>query len=87
MEVRAPEDLYPMVEDLIVMLRRDGASRFAAILDHRMHKVAWTSASELLEELRAVLDQVDKGTEPTTEQTRAALARVVAGIDALLGER
>lgn len=87
MEVRAPEDPYPMVEDLIVRLRRDGASRLAAILDHRMHKVAWTSASELLEELRTVLGHVDKGTEPMTEQTQAALARVIAGIDALLGER
>jgi len=86
-EVRAPEDLYPMVEDLIVRLRRDGASRLAAILDHRMHKVAWTSASELLEELRTVLGQVDKGTEPMTEQAQAAIARVIAGIDALLGER
>jgi hypothetical protein len=76
-----------MVEDLILKLRRDGAGRIAAILDHRMHKIAWTSASELLEELRAVFGQVDKNAEPMTEQTQAVYARVIAGIDALLRER
>jgi hypothetical protein len=76
-----------MVEDLIVRLRRDGATRLVAILDHRMHKVAWTSASELLEELRAVLGEGNTQTEPMTEQTQAVLTRVIAGIDALLGAR
>ena len=86
-EVRSPEDLYPGLEDLIVTLRREGEIELAAILDHRMHKVAWTTSSELLEELRAVLGRVDKEPVPMTERTRAELARVVAGIDALLSFR
>jgi hypothetical protein len=87
MEVRSPEDLYPIVEDLILRLKRDGATRLAAILDHRMHKVAWTTASELLEELRGVLSKADRKAEPLTEQTEAEFARVVAGIDSLLEVR
>lgn len=87
MEVRSPEDLYPMVEDLILRLRRDGATRLAAILDHRMHKVAWTTASELLEELRGVLAKADRKAEPLTEEAEAEFARVVTGIDRLLDLR
>ena len=82
----AADDLLPMVEDLVDRLRRDGATRLAAVLDHRMHKVAWTSASELLEELRAVLREVDE-TERMTEQTRSALARVAQGLNEPSRER
>lgn len=87
MEVRSPEDLYPMVEDLILKLRRDGASRLASILDHRMHKVAWTSASELLEELRGVLGKADRAAEPMAEEAEAEVTRLIAAIDGLLGRR
>lgn len=87
MEVRSPEDLYPIVEDLILRLKRDGATRLAAMLDHRMHKVAWTTASELLEELRAVLAKTERNEEPLTEEAEAQVTQVVDGISSLLEKR
>lgn len=50
-----PEDVYRSVNDLISALRAAGHEKLAGVLDHRLHKVAWTSGSELLEELRSVL--------------------------------
>jgi hypothetical protein len=84
MEVRSPEDLYPMVEDLILKLGRCGARRLALVLDHRMHKVAWTSAFELLAELREVLVKADRKAEPIAGEIEADLARIIASIDYLL---
>jgi hypothetical protein len=54
-KVRAIQDVYPAVEEIIVNLSSQGNSRLAEILHHRMHVVAWTSGSELLEELQNVL--------------------------------
>jgi hypothetical protein len=87
MEVRSPEDLYPIVEELILRLKRDGATRLAAILDHRMHKVAWTTASELLEELRAVLAKAKPNEEPLTAEAAAQIDQVMSGISSLLEKR
>ena len=87
MEVRSTADLYPVVEDLILRLKRDGATRLAAILDHRMHKVAWTSASELLEELRAVLANAVQNKEPLTPESEAQVAQVITDICSLLNKR
>lgn len=87
MEVRSPEDLYPFVEDLILKLTRSGAAKLAAILDHRMHKVAWTSASELLEELRGVLEKADRKVEPVAEEIETEIAEIIASIESLLSRR
>jgi len=84
MNVHSPEDVYPMVEQLVVSLRRDGASRLAAILDHRMHAVAWSSACELLEELRAALSGPHTESQLMSPRTADELTRVIAGIESLL---
>jgi len=84
MDVRSPEDIYPLVEDLIIRLGRDREKRLSAILDHRLHKVAWTSASELLEELKRVLGSEAVQPEALSPQTDAAMKQVVAGINELL---
>ena len=84
MEVRSPEDLYLLVEDLIIRLERDGETRLSAILDHRMHKVAWTSASELREELKRVLRNEMASVEKLKLQTGAVMRQVSEAIDGLL---
>jgi len=84
MEVRSPEDLYPLVEDLIIRLGREGDSRLAAILDHRMHKVAWTSAFEHLEELQRVLGNELPNEGELSPPTYSLLKQVVGAIDELL---
>jgi hypothetical protein len=54
-QVQSIDDVYPAVEELIAELRPLEGSNLAAILDHRMHRVAWTDRSELFEELQKVL--------------------------------
>ncbi len=48
-------DVYPAIEEMIQILKESGNEALASILDHRMHQVSWTSGSELLEELKDVL--------------------------------
>jgi len=52
--VRTVEDLYPAIEELIAELKASGESKLSTILDHRMHRIAWTARSELFDELREV---------------------------------
>ncbi len=47
----SPNDGYQCFEQLIVNLRAEGHGDVAAKLDSMLHKVAWTTASELLGEL------------------------------------
>lgn len=53
--IQTAEDVYPAVEELIKRLKSHPTSKLSAILDHRMHKVAWTTGDELFEELQKVL--------------------------------
>lgn len=56
-QIQTVEDVYPAIEDLIAELKPTNHSKLATILHHRMHQVAWTSRSELFEELQNVLTQ------------------------------
>lgn len=57
MKITKIENLYPAIEKLISDLRSNGQTQLADILNHRMHEVAWTTGSELLEELTKILSQ------------------------------
>jgi hypothetical protein len=54
-DIQSSDDIFPAVEELIKLFNRHPTSKLSAILDQRMHKVAWTTGDELLEELRSVL--------------------------------
>lgn len=54
-QIQTIEDIYPAIEELIAELKLANHSKLAGILHHRMHQVAWTSRSELFEELQSVL--------------------------------
>lgn len=54
-QVQTIEDVYPAIEELIAELKLSEGSNLSSILDHRMHRVAWTARSELFEELQKVL--------------------------------
>jgi hypothetical protein len=54
-QVQTVQDVYSALDEVISELNAVGHSRLATILYHRMHQVAWTSRSELFEELRDVL--------------------------------
>ena len=49
------QDIYPAVEELILLLKEREHTKISSVLEHRMHEVSWTSASELYEELRNIL--------------------------------
>ena len=51
------DPLYASIEELISALKYAGAEQLASILHHRMYTVAWTSRSELLDELHDVLTE------------------------------
>jgi hypothetical protein len=51
--------IYTEVDNLILELKKQKCELLANILDHRLHRVAWTSGSELREELRKVLAKAD----------------------------
>ena len=56
-QIENVDDLYTEVDKLIAELRGSGHDRLAAVLFHRLHGVAWTSGSELLDELATILKE------------------------------
>ena len=80
-EVRTAEDIYPALREIIEEMRRTGLERQAAILTHRMTKVAWTSRDELFEELVKVLADVEATQGPSmptllSDQVRLILKKL-----------
>ena len=57
MQEREENPVYIEVESLIKLLRSQGHQRLSDILCHRMYDVAWTTGSELMDELTTVLDE------------------------------
>jgi hypothetical protein len=55
LKVNTPDGVYPAVDELVSALNLLGKTELAAKLEHRVHKVAWTTRAELFEELRQVL--------------------------------
>lgn len=54
-EILTIDDVYSAIDELITELNMAGHSKLATILYHRMHQVAWTTRSELFEELQNIL--------------------------------
>ena len=50
-------DIYSAIDQLITELRAGGYLKLADIIHYRMYQVAWTSGSELLEELQNVFTE------------------------------
>ena len=64
---------YDCFEQLITGLRAEGHSDFAAKLDYLLHKVAWTTGSELLGELGLEIIRFQKGHATMTAELRQSL--------------
>ena len=64
-EIRTTEDIYTALREVIEELTKAGLLKYAAILNHRMTKVAWTSRDELFEELLKVLSDLEATQGPT----------------------
>lgn len=77
----APVISYEPFERLIVSLRADGLARDAERLHYLIHKVAWTTGSELLGELGQEItklrrEHADKFSSSTLDQMEEALHMV-----------
>lgn len=51
---------YQPFDDLISFLRADGLNQQADLLDYLIHKVAWTTGSELIGELGQKIKEIKK---------------------------
>lgn len=79
MQIKSIDDVYPAIDEIIDAARAAGELHLATVLNHRMHRVAWTTRSELFEELQSVLTN-SPGVEATAvpdewkEQVNAVLS-------------
>lgn len=60
MKIHSVEDVYPALDEIIAHLRTAGQAGLASLLHQRLHEIAWTTRSELIEELHSVLTQALK---------------------------
>jgi hypothetical protein len=73
-----PEDVYKAIDELAMELRAAGYQRVADILHHRLHKVAWSTKDELLEELQKVLHATEVSVSGPLKQKIEQVASVIA---------
>lgn len=64
---------YECFDDLIRQLRSEGHSQFADKLDFLLHRVAWTTGSELIGELGLALLGFEKDTPSVSSALRPHL--------------
>ena len=74
-----PTISYQPFDDLIGSLRADGLSQRAESLDFLLHKVAWTSASELIGELGQKIKEIRK--EHSSHLSEETKNKMKAGMD------
>jgi hypothetical protein len=79
------QEIYRKVDELISSLRSAGQSRLGDMLHHRLHVAAWTTSSELLEELQIVLSGALKEEGATsTLELRNQIAQIQIQIKTVL---
>lgn len=48
-------DIYPALEELMVFFEKNDQKYISSIIQHRLHKVKWTTRNELFDEISKVL--------------------------------
>ena len=61
------KDIYDFLKELIINLKKEDQKQLAEILDHRINKVAWTTSSELFEELENILNKASDSENLSSE--------------------
>jgi hypothetical protein len=77
-ELRAYEDVYPVVEEIIEGMLLAGFERYATMLSFRMHEVPWTTRSELWRELVKALGDFETREAAKAPELILPIRRVVA---------
>jgi hypothetical protein len=78
MEQKQPDNVYRAMEELIAELRASSNSALADKLYHRIHSVSWTTQSELLEELKFILEEALHSPPTTSLGLRERMKDVLA---------
>lgn len=76
---RSNQDFYDYVDGTIAELRASGCDKEADRLDHLLHKVAWTTSSELFGELGLALIQISAQSQ-LNAAARAKVENCIAGV-------
>jgi hypothetical protein len=80
-DVKSADDVYPALKELIPLLEGAGETRLATVLSHRLYGVAWTTRSELFEELLNVIRGAVSATRATMrDDLRHQLGQVASVI-------
>jgi hypothetical protein len=84
-QIPSIDDVYPILDELIVEIKEADQSHLAAILHHRLHEVAWTTCLELFEELRNRLTKAVQSDDPKLpEQLKVKAELILRTIDVYL---
>ena len=84
-QLQTVEEIDIAIEKLIAELKLLNYSKLAAILNHRMHQVAWTTRAELFEELQAVLSRaLVSDTERLNETQKSHVMNLLQAIKKVL---
>jgi hypothetical protein len=75
--INTVSELYGEMDKIVSKLKSSGHARLAAILFQRLHEVAWTTGSELLDELATILREAVQG---NSENLTPALLQDVTDI-------
>jgi len=75
-------EVYAEIDKLVLALEAEGEKHFSLMLKHRLHSVAWTSGSELLEEIQAIFkEMLASSTSHLPEERKQNVARLLKSID------
>lgn len=78
--IRTIQDLYPAIDEIIIELGKYNPN-LATLLEYRMHKAAWTTRSELFEELeRVISSNLRDGANDMPKDVQVQLERILTVI-------
>lgn len=75
------QDFYDHIDEIVDLLRTTSLSNSAEKIHYLLHKVAWTTTSELFGELRNEFHHMLKEKSDISEENREALKNFITTID------
>ena len=75
------QDFYDHIDEVVEILRTTTLSKSAEKIHHLLHKVAWTTTSELFGELRNEFNSILKVKSDISNEIRKVIKHFVTTID------
>jgi hypothetical protein len=80
------QDFYNHIDSIVELLRTTSLSKSAEKIHFLLHKVAWTTTSELFGELRKEFHSILKQKSEISKENREALNKFITTIDDTWGK-